>query len=129
MFHGLTKGDKVLIVALLVISLFSLYIIKEVSGDNGKYVVIESKGEEIKTFVMGPELEGKIIRVEGALGHTTIEFGKNKVRVISSACRGKDCIKMSWIENPGEMIVCLPNQVSVRIKGKGKEPQVDGGTY
>jgi len=129
MFHGLTKGDKVLIVALLVISLFSLYIVKEVSGDYGKYVVIQSKGEGIRTFVMGPELEGKTIKVEGALGHTTIEFGKNKIRVISSACRGKDCIKMGWIENPGEMIVCLPNQVSVRIKGKGKEPQVDGGTY
>lgn len=128
MFKHLTKGDKILICVVLVLSIFSLFMVRNISG-KGKYVVISSGGQVVKTYVLGSDLEGRTVKVQGTLGHTIIQFGKNKVRVISSPCQGKDCIKMGWIDNAGEMVVCLPNEISVRIQGDDSTPDIDGGTY
>ena len=63
----------------------------------------------------------QIIHVNGDNGETEIEIKKSKVRVLSSTCKNKDCIKRGTIEREGESIVCLPNKVVILIKGSGEE--------
>ncbi len=53
-----------------------------------------------------------VYEVEGLLGKTEIEIKNHKVRIISSACSGKNCVKQGY----GTSIVCLPNKVFVYVK-------------
>jgi len=43
-----------------------------------------------------------------------------KVRVKESSCPNKICVKTGWIKRSGEIIVCAPNEVTVRILSSKK---------
>lgn len=43
---------------------------------------------------------------------------KNKIRITESNCPRHTCVHTSWIGNPGQTIVCLPNKLIIEIKGK-----------
>jgi len=58
-----------------------------------------------------------VIEVTGPLGDTKVEVRGGRVRVLSSPCPRQDCRERGWIGEPGEMIVCLPNEVVVRLPG------------
>jgi hypothetical protein len=53
----------------------------------------------------------------GPLGATRVEVRSGQVRVLSSPCPLKLCEKRGWIDRGGDMIVCLPNEVVVRLPG------------
>ena len=56
------------------------------------------------------------IQVKGKISQMTVEVKNNRVRVISSDCPDKICIKTGWISHGYEFILCAPNQVSIRIR-------------
>ena len=66
---------------------------------------------------LSPSEEG-IRDVAGPLGITRIEIREGQVRVLSSPCPLKLCQRAGWIGAAGEMIVCLPNEVVVRLPGR-----------
>ncbi len=55
--------------------------------------------------------------VRGPLGPSEIEVRRGEARILSSPCPLKLCIRAGWIGSPGEMVVCLPNEVVVRLPG------------
>lgn len=59
-----------------------------------------------------------IHEVTGPRGVTRIEIKDGRVRVLSSPCPLKLCQRAGWIGEAGEMIVCLPNEVVVRLPGR-----------
>lgn len=56
-------------------------------------------------------------RVEGKKGHVIFSLKNNRVRVTSTTCKHKTCIKMGSINKPGQKIVCIPNQIMIHING------------
>ncbi|MDI6638910.1 MAG: NusG domain II-containing protein, partial [Bacillota bacterium] len=70
-----------------------------------------------------PADRGRTVVVEIA------EDGRARVR--ASDCPDKVCVKTGWIEHPGEVIVCLPNRVVVKIQGGpgALGPALDGIAY
>lgn len=57
--------------------------------------------------------------VKGPLGVTKIEVRGGRVRVLSSPCPRQACRHGGWIGAAGEMLVCLPNEVVIRLPGQG----------
>ncbi len=78
-------------------------------------VQVEVSGSTVLT--LSPSDEG-VHEVSGPLGVTGIEIRDGMVRVISSPCPLKLCRRAGWIGAAGEMIVCLPNEVVVRLPGR-----------
>jgi hypothetical protein len=62
--------------------------------------------------------------VPGAIGVTRIEVRGGKVRVLSSPCPRQVCRHGGWIGEPGTLLVCLPNEIVIRVPG---EPPGDLG--
>lgn len=60
---------------------------------------------------------GAVSEVAGPLGVTRLEVRDGRVRVLSSPCPRQECRRRGWIGGTGEMIVCLPNEVVVRLPG------------
>lgn len=119
-FFMLTPADKILIVVVLVaIGISSWWIFK---GNKGEFVEIQTP-DKIKRVSLSARPQ--TIFVQGALGTTTIEIKEKKVRVVSSACPQKICVKMGWRGKTGDTIVCVPNKVVVKIVSAHQKQKID----
>lgn len=123
----LTKGDKILIVAVIIINVISLWLVKNVAfNQNSKYISVQVNGEEIKRIIFDKNMVGKQIPIETEYGYNLLEIGDEKVRVIEADCPDKLDVKQGYISRVGEVIVCLPNRLVIEIKGTRAETNVDG---
>ncbi len=123
----MTKGDKILIVAVIIINVISLWLVKNVAfNQNSKYISVQVNGEEIKKIIFDKNMVGKQIPIETEYGYNLLEIGDEKVRVIEADCPDKLDVKQGYISRVGEVIVCLPNRLVIEIKGTRAETNVDG---
>lgn len=124
----MTKGDKILIIAVVIISLVSLgFINKSGSAYNKKYISVQVNGEEYKKIIFDKSLIGKTVEIETEFGYNIIEVGDEEVRVIEASCPDKLDVLQGTISRPGELIVCLPNRLVIEIVGaeEAEENEVD----
>jgi len=63
----------------------------------------------------------RTVAVPGPLGDTVVQIRKGQVRVLSSPCPEKICVRSGAIARPGQWIACLPNRVFVEIQAGPRE--------
>ena len=115
-FSHLTRGDKILIGALIACALLSLPLTRALTKA-GRFVQIETDGHVLRVVDLAAE---QIIEVPGPLGVTTVVVNKRRVRVASDPGIHQYCVRQGWLERAGEIAICAPNEVSVQVQG-GKE--------
>ena len=66
--------------------------------------------------------------LEGShLGKNTLIIEDGKAYISEANCPDKQCVKQGKIERTGEMLVCLPNRIVVKIEdGENDEAAIDG---
>ena len=62
--------------------------------------------------------QDKIINVEGQIGPSLIEIKQGKARFIHSSCRNQFCVFHGWLSVAGDATACLPNRISISLKGE-----------
>lgn len=126
----MTKGDKVLIVFVILLAMVStLFIRRQAFSSTGKYISVQVNGKEIKKIIFDRKIIGNTIPVQTEYGYNLIEIGDEKVRVIEADCPDKIDVKQGYISRIGETIVCLPNKMVVEIKGLDKDTEIDIMNY
>lgn len=70
-----------------------------------------------------PAWQDREVRVAGPLGETVLQISNGRVRVLSSPCTKKICLRAGWLEQAGEATACVPNRVSVALLGA--DPRFD----
>lgn len=53
--------------------------------------------------------------VSGDLGTNAIEVVGGSVRCVESDCGNQVCVNTGWVSDAGQMIVCLPHQLTVQV--------------
>ena len=92
-------------------------------GDRPAELVVESPLQGALTY---PLSVPRVIRVSGAIGVAEIEIAESGARMVQAPCRNKVCINSGWIRRAGEISVCIPNQLVLRLQGAERRPsQVD----
>jgi hypothetical protein len=115
----MTRKDKIVIIALVVFSLAGLAVVTlPVAEHEALHGVVRVKGEVVNNIDLNVEVDSRI-NVTGALGVSVLEVKGGKLRMLSSPCPDKICVNQGWVCKPGEVIVCVPNAVSVSIEGDG----------
>lgn len=112
----ITPGDKILVVLIIVGAIICLIGLNHLRQP-GDQVIIEVNGKLIHQLDLRVAQE---LTVNGAIGVTRIKIDHNSARVVHSDCPEKICVKTGKIHLAGEMIVCVPNKVVVKIIGKQK---------
>jgi len=109
----LLAGDTIVLAFFIILSLafFTL------GGARGRAESIEVEVSGRGVLTIDRSEEG-VREVSGPLGTTRIEIRARQVRVLSSPCPLKLCQRAGWIGAVGEMLVCLPNEVVVRLPGR-----------
>ena len=121
----MTKTDKLIFWFVLIFSvLFLLFSNVIFAGSGQKIVSIEADGKPFATYQLENITEPKHITVQTEYGKQEIEITKEKVHITASDC--KDGLCLGEIRHPGEMLVCLPNRIVVRMEAN---KEVDGVAY
>ncbi len=122
----MTKGDKILIISVIIISFLSLGFIKNSNaGYKQKYVSIQVNGEEYKKIIFDKKIIGKTIPIETEFGYNLVEIGDGEVWVVEASCPDELDVKQGKISKSGEIIVCLPNKLVIEIKGSDETGEID----
>jgi len=87
------------------------------SGDLADKAIIRSGG---KIFREIPLSRDQRIEVPGPLGTSIIAIEKRKARIASDPSPRQYCVRQGWLQQAGEIALCLPNQVSVELAGSRK---------
>lgn len=113
-YQILTKGDIILVISIFILSFLSLLVVSNFKT-KGNTVIIEADNHYSKKFKLS---ENRDVTVKGPVGITVISIKNNRVRVTHSDCKGQICVNTGAINKTGEIIVCAPNKIVVRIAGK-----------
>ena len=115
---------SIFVIALLVIGLISFQ--TYVRGGGTPEIMIEaaSDGDAValaeQQWIFPLDTQ-TTLRVPGPLGETVVVIEEGSVRVVSSPCPEKICIKTGRISKPGQWIACLPNRIFISIRGRRSE--------
>ena len=101
--------DIPIIILLVILSALPLFI----SSKSASYVLVTTD----EGSYLFPLLENMERSFSGPVGKTVIKVEEGKVRIISSDCPEKTCMH-SYIDRAPSALICLPNHISVTIKGE-----------
>ncbi len=110
-----TKYDFLIWIGIVVLALGGIIIYQQIPFYGADEVYITVDGKEYETIRLTNEKEDIRREIKGVNGDTIMEISEGRVRVIQSACPDKICVHYGWVSKPGQMIVCLPNRVVVKI--------------
>lgn len=106
------KIDVVIISAILLVSVFVLLIINA-TRKSGAIAVVEIDGAVIGEYSLS---ENATYELNGGTNFLTIENGEAYMSF--SSCPDHTCEKTGKIRYTGQTIICLPNKISITIKGE-----------
>ena len=115
----MTAFDKKIAVLILLAALVMItgVLYRRVVTPLGQQAVILVDNKVLTTTVLDPEGAERDYTVQGVRGESVIRVQGSYISIVSSACPDQLCVKMGQKSRPGEVIVCLPNRVVVRIEG------------
>lgn len=122
------KGDLLIITAVFLSAIIFGNFVSTGKLDDTKTVIIVRDGKEIHRYRIDENYE-KTIRIENEGEINTINIEDGKVSVTEANCHDELCVKSHKISRDGEMIVCLPHKLYVKIEddsgGMVSEQDVD----
>ena len=105
------KGDFLAIAAVVLVTVLVAvsFLPKESSGPVKAEVY--RQGKLVRTLSLDEEFS---FEISGEYTNViTVQDGK--IAITFSDCPGEDCVHSGWIHASGRSVVCLPNEVEVRV--------------
>ena len=113
--------DLVIIACMIAIGLFAMTIVLFVQKD-GEMVTVEVSGREVASFPLSEDVTYVIDGKNG--GTNTLMIKDGYAWVEEASCPDGLCRNMGKIHNSSQSIICLPNEVVIRITG-GEDSEID----
>lgn len=110
----------IIVVALLLLVSISLLIVTLTKKEQGNFVSVEIDGEVIAEY---PLSQNGVFSLNGGTNTLVIEDGAAYVSY--SNCPDHTCERTGKIRYVGQTIVCLPNRITIAVRGDQTEGGVD----
>ena len=114
----LIRKNDIVLIGGLACGLFALLLILFLSKSAGNEVVVSVDGTVTKTFSLSENVTYEIQGYDGGRNLLIIENGEAYLK--EASCPDHLCIHMGRIKSVGQSIICLPNRVTVEIRGSEK---------
>lgn len=116
----ITKYDVVLIASIAIINcVFLILGGRRLAGYGRNQVGIYVDGEKREEYVIGPGYEDQFTEYTD-YGFNTISTENGYVWIDDADCDDKLCVLQGKISGSGQVIICLPHRLVVRIEGSGE---------
>ena len=119
------RGDLIIIAVALTIALgvFGIFSLINANTDN-PYAVVEVDGVELYRLPLDAAIA--IYTAENGQGLNEIQVGDGSAAIVHANCKDQLCVQRGKLTGTGQIAVCLPNRVVLRIEGgKSNDDDVD----
>ncbi len=100
------------ICALFLTGCFCLFLYLGIFQDTGSTVIVTHSGEVLHQLPLNTDSTTTVS--EG--GHQlTLQIQNGYAKVIASDCEGQDCVNAPAIHREGQVILCAPQEILIRI--------------
>ena len=123
-YRFFNRNDCLLIASILFFSLIFVFVYYRMSSP-GKTVIVYVDGEKIAGFSLDEDTEYEIEGYDG--GRNVLVISDGYAFMKEASCPDRLCMNQGRISRNGQMIVCLPNRVVLKILG-GEEDDYDAVT-
>ena len=113
-------GDGVIIIVVLIVGLSPIVSIR--GNDRATSFEITINGRVYRT--VSASIDTTII-IPGEMGKMALVIKDGVAWVSESSCPRKICIKTGKINQPGQVIACVPNKVLIKALGPQKRREID----
>lgn len=126
MKRKINKYDIGLISVIIIINVFLIFWgSRRVATQNEKIAYIYSNNELVSEYVLRDDFKDEV-KIESAQGgYNTLHIEDGQIWIHDASCPDKVCISQGKISRDGEIIVCLPNQMLVKIVDNSDEGDID----
>lgn len=118
------KGDIVIILLVISLSLVlvSINFMNNRSSNHNLKAIIYYNGHIYKEVKLSEEQEFEVIT---DIGRNLVKVHDNGIEIIEADCETQVCVETKIANKNGQMIVCLPNKIVIKVIG-GEEDELDG---
>ncbi len=88
------------------------------TGAAAERAIIRSGGKIFQEVSLSTDQQ---ISVPGHLGVSVISIVNHRARISTDPSPRQYCVRQGWLQQAGEIALCLPNQVSVELVGRDKK--------
>ncbi len=120
----MTKTDKLIFWGVLILSCVILLFSNVIFAKHGERVIIELDGAPYASYRLSDINTPKRLSVKTEQGAWEIELTNQSVKIVEASCPDQACL--GEISKSGELLICLPHRLIVKIEGNG---EVDGVAY
>lgn len=121
----LNKYDIILTLIVIVLSsIFLVYVLTKDNSSNSKVAKVYYQNKLVHTFDLTDNKLQKF-ETEATNGLVKIEAKDGKVRVVSETSRRNLCSIQGWSDSTTNPIVCLPNNLYIKIEDVNSDEDVD----
>jgi hypothetical protein len=129
-FSSFTKGDKILVLTLIGVTLSIFFLLRISQTRSGqRRVFIEVDNRVVQRFMLKEKTLPQEIPIPLPKGEARLKMQEGRVRMLAmkrEICPKGICSQMGWIGRPGEMIICMPNRLVVGIEAsEGEMDELD----
>lgn len=120
----INKYDIMLIAAIIIINIFLiLYGGRNAVKGNSKIAYIYSDNKLVREYVLTDDVKDEI-KIESETGFNVLHIENGQIWIHDASCPDKICISQGKISKDGEIIVCLPNKMLIKIVDN-EEDEID----
>ncbi len=123
-----TKGDKVVVALVLLIAIGTYAAFATFIADKSPdFLQIFVDGALYASYNLN-EIKGeKTVEISSTYGTNTLKFDSDGAEMIETSCPDKTDIRLGKITKSGQVIICAPNRLIVRLSGG--DDKIDKVTY
>lgn len=114
------KKSDLLIIGIFLLIALVVFLPSLFGKDNAVTAVITSDGETVTEIKLTDSTKEEL-----KINNTVIKIDGKSVAFTESNCPDKTCIRTGKLDLPGDSSACVPNRVSVYIKGEKTNDDID----
>lgn len=129
MYNKIKKGDVITFIVaglLIIISFSGLKLYQSINTRHGRIAVIRQDNKIIRKIDLDSFKGAQTIDINGDY-YNKISVENGRIRFEEANCPDLVCVNTGWLDKNGQMAVCLPNKISIKIEGDNQE--LDGVSF
>lgn len=123
MKHKLNKYDIIMIIVVFIISIIAIIKIN-LNDPDTKYANVYYQNKLVHTFDLSNK-DYQVFEIQATNGLVVVESKDGLVRVENETSRYNICSIQGWTNSTSIPIVCLPNDLYIKITGENSNEEVD----
>lgn len=119
----LKKRNDIILAVVMILVAAAGFLWYNLAKEEGGAVMLIQDGKEVQSFSLNDEVEYLIETEDDSYNLLVIRGGKAFMK--EASCPDQICVNHRPVSNVGETIVCLPNEVVIKVIEKNSQSEID----